>query len=279
MLPTTIDFRITSECNMCCPFCFGTKEQERVEISAQIDFLRKFRTLGVKNIVFTGGEPACFPEFSRVLRLIHSLGYRIALSTNGSCWENKEIRDAIVECVSYISFPIESTDREVHNSLRTGIPNHFEKVYRILQDISCSKPSIHVKICTVVTKTNIESLAGILDVLPLEPDIWKLYQLSSCDFNRCFYNTQRITNDQFKDCITELQRIYKTRSTKIVSGYEFDRDRKYLFLEPNGSLKTIINNQETRIGHISDREDRLCSQIESMVDYNRINTNFCNSFS
>lgn len=278
MLPTTIDFRITSKCNMCCPFCFGTKEKDDEDISARIDFLKRMRDRGVKNVVLTGGEPACLPKFDTLLRSIHSMGYRIALSTNGLCWENTEIRNAIEDCVSCISLPVESANREIHNALRTGIPNHFEMVKRILQDISSSKLGIKVKISTVVTRTNIGSLAGVLDSMPLEPDVWKLYQLSSCDFNRDFYNAQNITNNQFEDCVNELRKMYKEQSTKIVSAYEFDRDRKYLFLEPNGDIKTIIDNQEALIGHISDQEDLLCSKIEMMVDPYRINTNFKNSF-
>lgn len=278
MLPSTIDFRITSECNMRCPFCFGTNVKERVDVSAQIDFLRKLRDKGVKNVVLTGGEPACFPGFAGVLRRIHSMGYHIALSTNGACWWNTEIRNAIIDCVSCISFPVESEASDIHNLLRPGIPNHFDMVQRILQDISYRKLKMHIKIGTVVTKTNIESLAGILDRLPLEPDIWKLYQLSSCKSNNIFYNAQCVTNDQFENCISNLQELYATRSTNIIGAYEFDRDRKYLFLEPDGSLKTIIGNQETLIGHISDQEDMLYSQIGKLVDYHRINANFTTSF-
>jgi len=278
MLPTTIDFRITSECNMCCPFCFGTKETCHADTSAHINFLRKLRDKGVKNIVLTGGEPTCFPNFSELLHAIHSMGYRIALSTNGSFWDNNTIRAAVLECVSCISLPIESADCAVHNSLRTGIPNHFETIHKILRDIFYSQLNIHIKISTVVTKTNIGSLSGILDNLPLDPDIWKLYQLSSCDFNWRYYNSQHVTDEQFKECFEQLQKKYIARSTKIVCAYESDRDRKYLFLEPDGSLKTIIDNQETLIGHMSEQDDSLYSRIDQMVDCHRINSNFINSF-
>ena len=278
MFPTAIDFRITSECNMRCPFCFGTKEKRHMDTSAHIAFLRKLREKGVKNIVLTGGEPTCFPGFSDLLHSIRSMGYRITLSTNGSFWSNNKIRDAVLDCVSFISLPIESADCTVHNLLRPGIPNHFEMVHQILQDISCSEIGIQIKISTVVTNTNIGSVSGILDNLPLEPDIWKLYQLSSCAYNRKYYNSQHITDEQFKECVDQLQKKYIARSTKIVCAYEFDRDRKYLFLEHDGSLKTIIGNQETLIGHTSEQEDILYPRIVQMVDSHKINTNFISSF-
>lgn len=278
MLPTTIDFRITSECNMRCPFCFGTKEERQMDTSAHIIFLRKLRDKGVKNIVLTGGEPTCFQNFPELLHSIHSMGYRIALSTNGSFWGNNLVRTAVLKWASCISLPIESADRTIHNSLRAGIPNHFETVHKILQDIYNSKLSIQTKISTVVTKTNIDSLSGILDNLPLEPTIWKLYQLSSCDSNLSYYNAQHITDTQFKECFEHLQKKYIARSTKIVCAYEFDRDRKYLFLEPDGSLKTIVDNQETVIGHMSEPEDVLFSRIDQMVDCDKINNNFITSF-
>lgn len=278
MLPTTIDFRITSECNMRCPFCFGTKESHHIDVSTHIDFLKKIRDYGVNNIVLTGGEPTYCSGFSDLLRAIHSMGYHITLSTNGSFWSNREIRDAVFEYVSFISLPIESSDSIVHNSLRPGIPNHYELIHRILEDISALKSGAQIKISTVVTKINIGNLSGILDTLPLEPNIWKLYQLSSCAFNRQFYASYSITDEQFTKCVDQLQRQYFDRSTKIISAYEFDRDKKYLFLEPDGSLKTIICNQEAIIGHISEEEDPLYRRINQMIDHEKINANFLNSF-
>ena len=278
MLPTTIDFRITSRCNMSCPFCFGTKAVHHMNTSAHIDFLRKIRVHGVNNIVLTGGEPTCFPGFIDLLHAIHSMGYRISLSTNGSFWDNVAIRNAIFENVSFISLPIESSVSAIHNSLRLGIPNHFELVQRIIQEMSMLKLDTQLKISTVVTKTNIDSLSGILDTLPIEPSIWKLYQLSSCQYNRQFYASNCISEEQFTKCVEQLQCQYFDRTTRIVSGYELDRDRKYLFLDPDGSIKTIIQNNESVIGHVSEEEYPLYQRINEMIDPEKINSNFLNSF-
>lgn len=278
MLPTTIDFRITSNCNMTCPFCFGTKVSNHADISAHIEFLGKIRDHGVNNIVITGGEPTCYPGFSELLRTIHSLGYRIALSTNGTFWNHRETRDAVFEYVSFLSLPIESSDPTIHNLLRPGVPDHYKLVHKILKDISTLNLNTQLKIGTVVTRINIDSMSGILDSLPVEPSIWKLYQLSSCEFNHHFYDANHIPDDEFTKCVDQLQKQYSDRPTRIVSGYELDRDNKYLFLDPDGSLKTIIRNQEAIIGHISEETPSLYRRIGQVIDHDKINANFLDSF-
>lgn len=278
MLPSTIDFRITSKCNMQCPFCFGTKVSHNINLSSLLAFLEKVRKKGVDSIVLTGGEPTLSSDFGTVLNSLYDMGYTLALSTNGSFWNSPSIREDVLRYVSCISLPLESVDSAVHNSLRPGIPKHYEMVQKILQDLSTTKLNIRLKISTVVTKTNIGTLSGLLNKLPLEPEIWKLYQLSVCNSNEKFYNTQHISDKQFRECLYQLQQTHATSATRIVGGYEFDRDRKYLFLEPNGELKTIVHNQEVLIGHISDNDEYLSRRISIMVDTKKVQTNFRTSF-
>lgn len=278
MLPDTIDFRVTPECNMRCPFCFGPRQTQIVALSSQIDFLKKLRKNGVKNIVITGGEPTLFPEIIPLLKALKSFDYHIVLLTNGVFWDLESIRNTILDCVSTLSLPLESADPEIHNQLRIGFPNHFAQVKQVLESISTRNPRMQIRISSVVTKKNLHHLQGTLDTLPFAPEVWKLYQLSACSHNSPFYAKQSVSDEEFTNCIRELRSQYAGTATKIISAYEHDRNRKYLFLEPDGTLLTIVDNQECVIGHIADDAAALYTKVEEMVNCEKINANFYESF-
>lgn len=278
MLPVVLDMRITSRCNMKCPFCFGTTARACTDLAKQLDFLGELWDRGCRNIVITGGEPSLAPDFPQLLREVYSMGYQIVLSTNGSFWSNRDLRTLVLDKVACMALPIESEKREVHNQLRRGISDHYQMVYQILEDIYREKLNIHIKIGTVVTQTNITSLKGILEGMPFCPDIWKLYQLSKCKKNVKFYEKQCITDKAFADLVDTVKQHYSDWPVRIVGSTERDRDGKYLFMEPDGRLLTIVNNEETVVGTIYDSETELFGRIESMVNAQRTNSNFYSSF-
>lgn len=277
-LPDTLDFRITSQCNMHCSFCFGTTIDGEVSTEKLLPFFLFLRKNGVKNVVLTGGEPSLAKNFSETIFILKDLGYRIALSTNGSFWLNSEIKKIVLRECEWIAFPIESAYPQIHNHMRS--PNHYEMIYLILSQIKEIAPNIKIKIGTVVTQENLKTIPNILDVIPVEPESWKLFQLVKAK-NVCFYNQQSVSDEDFDSLINNVTEKYKHLSTSIVGMHESDRDGRYLFLEPDGSLIGIFNNKECFIGNCFGDRDEIIdmrSRIAKYVNVIAANTNFYNSF-
>lgn len=156
--------------------------------------------------------------------------------------------------------------------------NHFKLVNTILSEIYYKAPDIKVKIGTVITKENIGSVEEILNRLPIEPDSWKLFQLSHTKYNYDYYKKYRIGDDEFGDLIQTVKHKYKHKKTRICYSYEIERNGRYLFLEPNGEVMVIDDGKEQIIGTYNDSREELMTKIEQFVNINKTNSNFHDSF-
>lgn len=278
MLPEVLDFRITSRCNMNCSFCFGTKRREKLNISILRNFLIKLQAKGVKNIVLTGGEPTLAPDFEQIILLLKQLNFNIVISTNGTFWNNDNLKSLVIKYTNWMALPVDSTIINQHNRMRGVIFNHYALIMRILDEVNIIAPQIKIKIGTVVTKENIQNIQEIIYQLPKKPDLWKLYQLSESSTNAPYYNQNRIEDKAFKDLVYSIQQYYKDSQIRIIGMHEREREQQYLFLDPDGDLITIENNREVVLGNYCDDFDKLIGKIGNHVNDKKTNVNYSNSF-
>ena len=278
MIPEVFDFRLTSRCNMNCPFCFGTKVNENFNLYKLYDFFSFLRKKGVNYVVITGGEPTLADHFCDIVMLLKSLGYDIALSTNGTFWMDNNSRDFVLNNCSWIALPVESEIEREHNELRSYSMNHFHLIYSILSHIRYDAPNIKIKIGTVVSIKNINHVSNILNIPPIEPDASTPFQKSHTKFNYDYYKENKIKDQDFEKLIQNIKNKYKNVKTSIDYSYEKDRNGRYFFVEPNGDIMVINNNEEQVIGNYCDNGEELMKKIEKLVDARRTNANFHNTF-
>lgn len=278
MVPEVIDFRLTSSCNMCCPFCFGPTVNTAVNEKALNAFFGFFKELGLKYVVLTGGEPTSAPHFEDVVRLLEELGLQLALSTNGTFWLDRGLREFVLSHFNWIALPVDSPSAEKHNALRRCVFDHHELIYSILAQIRKETSSIKIKVGTVVTMENISTIPMLLDSLPIQPDVWKLYQVSRSSINKEYYMRQRVADDTFRELIFHLKNQYKGGATKIHTSYEKERNGQYLFLEPDGRVMTIKNDTEYVLGNYTNCDKALIKRIEENVEGESVISNFHSSF-
>lgn len=278
MIPEVLDFRITSQCALRCPFCFGTAAPCSIDSAALGRFFSFMRDQGLRYVVLTGGEPTQSPAFPEVLHLLRALGIEIALSTNGLFWPDERLRALILSSCRWIALPMESALGEVHNRMRRCALDHHALVHSILGQIRAEAPQIKLKLGTVVSQENVESIPPLLDTLPVQPDVWRLFQLSRSEKNAAYYQRQRVDDQTFGRLVQETAERYQARGVKIQASYDRERDGRYLFLEPDGQLKTIRAGRDFVVGSCTHTGPGLVQRIGELVDPQRTNANFFNSF-
>jgi len=106
---------ITSRCTYDCPVCSNKYYSEFVhdsELSFPIlkDVADQMKELGVKAISLSGGEPTLYHEFNRLLDYCLSIGFDIAIISNGSCIDNVDI--SLLKKCKWIRFSINSMSKE-----------------------------------------------------------------------------------------------------------------------------------------------------------------------
>jgi len=171
---STIDFHVTSECNQECTYCWGPKDVAEVDTDTARAIVAKIAALA-RRIVFTGGDPLKRKDVGSLIHLAKRSGLEVALSTTGD-----ELTEAFLaeygSSIDLLSLPLDGASEGV--SSRTKKPGHFDAVMVAL-DMLAAHPSIDVKVCTPVTRSNVEDVPNIARLLDERAERMP---------NRLFYN-------------------------------------------------------------------------------------------
>ena len=159
---STIDFHITAKCSQACPYCWGPRRfRNPVETETAQRILARIRDLGVRRVVFTGGDPLQRPDAPELIRFAKEIGLETALSTTGDL-VTPEILERVSPYLDLISLPLDGSNEDVN--ARTKHPGHFFSVMRSLYWL-CNYPSIDVKVCTPVTRQNLDDVPHIASMV------------------------------------------------------------------------------------------------------------------
>src|SRR5512139_1991706 len=81
---STVDFHITAICSQACPYCWGPRRfRTPVDTETARRIILRIKELGVRRIVFTGGDPLQRVDASSLIRFAKQTGLETALSTTG----------------------------------------------------------------------------------------------------------------------------------------------------------------------------------------------------
>jgi MoaA/NifB/PqqE/SkfB family radical SAM enzyme len=153
-----MDFHVTSDCNQECPYCWGPQGFEHpVATRIALRIIDRIRQMGARRIVFTGGDPLKRKDIGRLLRHARGIGLEVALSTTGDELSAGFLRQHAA-AIDLISLPLDGASEAVNS--RTKKPGHFAAIQQALEWLR-GFPEIDVKLCTPVTRHNLEDVPRI----------------------------------------------------------------------------------------------------------------------
>ena len=154
----TIDFHITAKCSQACPYCWGPRRfRNPVDTETAQRIITRIKELGVRRIVFTGGDPLQRADAPELIRFAKETDLETALSTTGD-FVTPEILKQISSYLDLISLPLDGSTDPINS--RTKHRGHFSAIMRSL-DWLRSHPNIDVKVCTPVTRHNLDDVPAI----------------------------------------------------------------------------------------------------------------------
>ena len=272
MLPNTLDIRITGYCNLNCLVCFGPGfNMGHMNIKNLLKFIKIFPNFGVKNIVFSGGEPLLVNELTKILSLSKSNGLKNVLTTNGLLLHEK--RD-VLRHIDWISLPLDGDSRNSNALMRGNNLKHFDIVLEDIQYIKKYFPKIGIMLGTVVSYINYNNIEGIINILrksEYKPDLWKLYQVVTEDKDM---NYVKIDDKHFNNLLSKLKVITNTHDIPLFYLRNSERNGKYLFINPNGDALCVNKSVYIKIGNIFENIKGVIEHIDKYVDQELLNTNF-----
>lgn len=167
-------FHITDTCNLRCGHCLFSEHLGRGRSLSRHIILKTIEDacdLGVRLVVFTGGEPFAYPEFPTLLSsILIKFPVNIAVLTNGTLLERHEKALKGLDC-SRIHFQI-SLDgpRHIHDSIREN--GMFDAAIKGMDALK--RLDIPFSIATAINSMNLSEMDGLLELL-LEKDIYNLH--------------------------------------------------------------------------------------------------------
>ncbi len=131
------NYYVTYRCNAFCNFChFGDhnafKNTPRAKFEDFASNIVQLKSLGVRFIDLTGGEPLLHPQIAEMAKLAR--GYKMRTSITTNCLLYPKYAESLAGHVNLLHFSLDSPDKDEHDKIR-GV-NCFESV---LKSISIAK--------------------------------------------------------------------------------------------------------------------------------------------
>ena len=158
-LPIVILY-VTSGCNLKCVMCsYRDPHPNELSLAEIRDLAEDLRALGLRHIVYSGGEPLVRKDFPEIVRCFSGLQVRQTILTNGLLLEKRmrEVDGFFDEVIVSIDGP----NPLIHNSIR-GV-EAFEQIVKGLRSLLSIRFRPRVSIRTVVQRSNFRHLGRMID--------------------------------------------------------------------------------------------------------------------
>lgn len=248
-IPEIVCWRITSKCDRKCSFCFKPDSSD-LNTKQIFKIIDKLAENGIRGIGITGGEPLLRNDISRILEYLKKKNILICLATNTDKYHL--YRDIILDKVTAIGIPMESSDKVLHNSIRG--PGNFDSVKSAIDDIY-NNSAVAMYFSTVATRNNINDLLNIEKfLLPYKERIlyWKIYEMIEYnDRPRQKLDNFKVNEKTVKKIIKTVGRLIGKDKTLYLSSK--DRSKASFLINPDGDVIIPIEKkgrtEDLRLGN------------------------------
>jgi MoaA/NifB/PqqE/SkfB family radical SAM enzyme len=220
-------------CNCRCVMCDIWRIRESQEITPE-DLgrqLASFRELGVRWVVFTGGEPQLNDQLSSLALALRAEGIRVTILTAGLLLEPHA--ETIAATIDDVIVSLDGPPA-VHNHIRR-VPKAFERLAAGVTALRQIRPEIAVRGRCTVQKANHNSLLAVAQSakdIGLNSISFLAADLTSAAFNRpqgWLHDRQdqvALTVDQIETLEAELERLIAEHSVDLDSGFVVESPSK-----------------------------------------------------
>ena len=203
--PTSAYIMLTDNCNSRCITCNAWKTKSENELTTEElkNVLGQLKTMGIKQLVFTGGEPLLRTDIGEVVSEARSLGFEaIIVVTNGLLLE-KKAEELLDSGVTHIDVSIDAIG-EANDRIR-GVPGYYDRAVKgieTVQRLKKSKGSDDVAVTimtTLLMKDNVDDIPELVE-LARKLDTYLLFNLldNHIDISQGIPLSELLVNDEEK---------------------------------------------------------------------------------
>jgi len=196
----SVDWWITSRCNLACDFCYGpVPGKDPVERRPQI--LEALAASSARVVTFCGGEPLLIRKIDKYATVLAQRGKSTVLNTNGHLLRTRFDQGFRLADFTLVGISIEGSTPAVHRDMR-GKNADLDKVIEAARLVK-KEPGVSLKLATVVSGVNRDDLPALArTVRELGPDVWRLYQYSSRGDQNVGQQRHWLPEEEFQRLVT-----------------------------------------------------------------------------
>ena len=196
----SVDWWMTSHCNLACDFCYGpVPGKDPVERREAI--LEALAASSARVVTLCGGEPLLIRKIDQYAATLARCGKFTVLNTNGQLLRARLEQGLRLAAFAMVGISIEGSTREVHRAMR-GKNADLDAVIDAARLVA-KEPDVCLKLATVVSGVNRDDLPALAGtVRALAPDIWRLYQYSSRGDQNVGQQRHWLPEDEFRRLVS-----------------------------------------------------------------------------
>lgn len=220
-----IKIEVTQNCPLDCLHCSSEANKSKIR-QLDEDLVRNIiydaRELGVKEVIFSGGEPLEWDPLCRILKLCNDLELKTSVYTTcNSFFDNEELETNFISSkVGNVVVSLFGANQKEHEKV-TRIHGSFDKTISGIKRLS--QVGISVNVHFVAMKFNWRQLAGVVDLA----DNLKVRKVSVLRFvphgrGEIIKDTQNLSRDELKELKKEILRLRVNENVYIRLGSPFN---------------------------------------------------------
>ena len=197
---------LSHKCNYNCNHCYDKQKNDLFDTehiyNKAKNLLKKLKNMGLKEVLFSGGECTLFPKIHELIDYSNKLNILPSIFTNGSSQDADLFNKLKSVCTSV------DGDCAIHNIIRRN-PTAYENVVSFLKNPVIKQKPIVVQ--TTISKTNISDLSFITSIakmLSFPKDTLKIYAMSKTTDS--IKNSLLLTQDEYIKVSEYIQNLCKS---------------------------------------------------------------------
>lgn len=197
----SVDWWITSRCNLACDFCYGPVPR-RDPIERREAILSALRSCSAPVVTFCGGEPLLVRKVDQYAASLSAYGKYTVLNTNGSLLR-KRLSQGFQLAFNVVGISIDGSTRAIHRAMRG--PNADLGEALSAAEVISRDSGTRLKLATVVSGVNRDDLPSLARIVrDVQPDIWRLYQYSSRGAQNIGQQRHSLSADEFEKLVDHV---------------------------------------------------------------------------
>lgn len=211
-------WEVTYNCPLNCRHCWlGDKTKTSpLPLEANKKIADKLKMLGVKDIIFSGGDPLMYPDFFNLAEYVESLGLRMTLWTVGQASEEK-LKAICERKFESVNLGVDSLDSSKNDFFR-GQPGSLERL--LFTADYCRRHGRNVVIRIIVTRLNYWQLGEMIKFIlqkGFKVSLGRLLPIGNAIHSAAFC---LLNEDKEKEVIKELNNWREVDGVEI-DGFNF----------------------------------------------------------